>query len=140
MRTATTITRWIVGLTGATQVVLGILFWTGHALDLVRFHMVNGVAFVLAIWSVVAFAARLRVRPKYAAITALWGAFVIAFGVGQARLLPGPAHWVVQVAHFAFGVVAMWLAARLATDIRKKLDAQETVSDVRGATREPLAS
>jgi hypothetical protein len=125
MLTATTITRWIVGLTGATQVVLGILFWTGHALTLVPVHMVNGLAFVLAIWVLAAFAARLRVRRSLAIATALWGALVIALGIGQGRLLPGSAHWVVQALHLAVGLAAMSLAVRLTAAIRKSLNARE---------------
>jgi hypothetical protein len=36
----------------------------------------------------------------------------------QSRLLPGPAHWVVKLAHLLIGIVAMVVAARLARFIR----------------------
>ncbi len=47
-----------------------------------------------------------------------WPALVPAFGILQTRMLPGAAHWMVEVTHLLIGIVAMVAAARLAAFIR----------------------
>jgi hypothetical protein len=42
MRTATLVTMWIVRLSGIVQLALGLLFWTGRALNYIPFHIQNG--------------------------------------------------------------------------------------------------
>jgi len=120
MQTATTVVQWIVRLTGMTQVALGLLFWTDRALTLVPVHMAIGLTFVLAVWTLAGLAARMRVRAGLVVVTVLWGGLVLALGITQGRLLPGPAHWIVEVLHVLVGVAAMALAARLAAQIRRK--------------------
>ena len=39
MRRLTAIALVLVGFTGLTQIVLGVLFWTGHSLPLIPLHM-----------------------------------------------------------------------------------------------------
>jgi len=60
MLTATSVTLAAVRLTGVTQVLLGLLFWTGRALPLVPVHMAIGLTFVLALWVLSGLAARAR--------------------------------------------------------------------------------
>src|SRR5215208_3652084 len=120
MQTATTVVQWIVRLTGMTQVALGLLFWTDRALTLVPVHMAVGLTFVLAVWALAGLAARAGVRPGPVVVTALWGILVLALGITQGRLLPGPAHWVVEVLHLLVGFAAMALAARLAAQLRTR--------------------
>jgi hypothetical protein len=120
VQNATTVTQWIVRLTGITQVVLGVLFWTGRALTLVPMHMLIGLVFVLGVWALAGLAARARVSPALVLLGAIWGIVVIVLGITQGRLLPGPAHWVVRVLHLLVGLVAMVLAALLAAQIRKR--------------------
>ena len=120
MQTATTIAQWTVRLTGITQVVLGLLFWTNRVLTLVPLHMAIGLTFVIAVWALAAIAARAGVSPWLVAFGAAWGIVVLALGITQGRLLPGPMHWVVKVLHLLVGFAAMALAARLAGQIRKR--------------------
>jgi hypothetical protein len=120
MQTATTVAQWVVRATGVTQVVLGLLFWAGRALALVPAHMAIGLTFVLALWTLAFIAARAGAGRGAAALAALWGAAVLALGIGQGRLLPGPAHWVVKALHLLVGVAAMVLAARLAARVRRR--------------------
>ena len=47
------------------------------------------------------------------ALTAAWGALVIAFGMTQAQILPGENHWVIRALHLAVGGAAMGLAGAL---------------------------
>jgi hypothetical protein len=83
-------TRALVGITGVLQVVLGVLFWTGHALVLVPLHMMIGVVFVLALWSLAVLSARAGVHAGLVATAIVWGLVIPAFGVTQMGILPGP--------------------------------------------------
>ena len=123
MRITTTVARWVVGVTGVTQVAVGLLFWAGRAYAFVPFHMAVGLAFVLAVWTLAALAALAGVRRGLVAIGALWGIVVLALGMTQGRLLPGPAHWVVKLLHLLVGIAAMALAARLTAEIRQRIGA-----------------
>lgn len=118
MKTLTGIAQWVVRLTGPAQVVLGLLFWTDRALTLLPLHMLIGMTFVLALWTLAGLAAWAGLRWALALLTVAWGLVIPLFGMMQTRLLPGPAHWVVEVIHLLIGLVAMFVAARLARFIR----------------------
>jgi hypothetical protein len=93
--------------------LLGLLFWTRHALSLLPLHMAAGLALVLALWTLAALGARRGVPGWLVAVAACWGVLVIALGVTQTRLLPSSFHWVVRVAHLLVGIGAVWLAERI---------------------------
>jgi hypothetical protein len=113
MRPLTTTTLILVGLTGLAQIVLGVLFWTGHALALIPLHTRVGYAFVILLWGLTALAARAGAAPGLAAFTFLWGLAVAVVGMLQARWLPGELHWVIRVLHLLIGLVALRLAGML---------------------------
>ncbi|HEU4565723.1 MAG TPA: hypothetical protein VFS05_13775 [Gemmatimonadaceae bacterium] len=115
------IARWVVRVTGPALVVLGLLFWAGRALALLPLHMALGMLFVLALWALAAIAARAGLHRGMVAAAAAWGIVVPLFGIAQTRLLPGPAHWVVRLAHLLIGIIAMIVADRLARFIRANL-------------------
>ena len=46
MNKAITATLWVVRITGIVQVVLGLLFWSGHQLSLTPVHMAIGLALI----------------------------------------------------------------------------------------------
>ena len=117
--TVVAIAGWVVRLTGMAQVVLGLLFWVGHALPLVGAHMLNGMVFVLGVLVLVVAAARSGLGAPLAALATGYTLVVPAFGMTHAHILPGPAHWVVEVAHLLVGLGAMILAARLGGFIRE---------------------
>lgn len=75
MYIATRLARLIVAVTGVTQVVLGVLFSTGHALGFARVHMIVGLVFVLALWTLAGLAARARVRTGLLVFTLARGGF-----------------------------------------------------------------
>lgn len=120
MQTAISSAQWAVRLTGMTQVVLGLLFWTGHALHLRQAHMAIGMAFVIALWGLAGLAARAGLGPARVLLAVGWGVLIPVFGITHAALLPGPSHWVVQLAHLLIGMAAMVLAARLARFARSR--------------------
>jgi hypothetical protein len=122
MLTLTTLARRLLGLTGATQVALGLLFWDHRALGLLPIHMGIGLVFVLALLTlaVTGAGAGFRLLPLLAATTAL---VIPAFGMAQVRILAGPGHWIIQVTHLVIGVAGMFLGDRLTRAIRARRQA-----------------
>src|SRR5918994_4253630 len=118
--TVASVAGWVVRLTGMTQVLLGILFWTGHALPLVGLHMLIGMALVIALLVLVVVAARSGLRLPLVVLAAGYSLFVPVFGITHPRLLPGPGHWIIQVAHLLAGFGAMLIAARLGGFVRAR--------------------
>jgi hypothetical protein len=110
----------MVRLAGGLQIVLGLLFWAGFALDFIGLHMLLGMLLVLLLWTLAGMAAWARISPALAALAVAWGLGTPVLGMTQAQLLPGAAHWIVQVAHFAVGLVALSLAETLAQRLRKR--------------------
>jgi hypothetical protein len=123
MRRATTTAQMLVRTFGVIQLVLGGLFWTGNALDLVPLHMLVGFLLVLGLWTLAALAARAGVRPALAALAAVWGLIVPILGLNQDQLLVGSAHWVIEVLHLLVGLGAIGQAEGLAARIRERLPA-----------------
>ncbi|HEV8648570.1 MAG TPA: hypothetical protein VG276_04015 [Actinomycetes bacterium] len=120
MRTATTIVRTLIRLTGLVQIVLGVLFWTGNARGLIPLHMLVGFVLVLSLWVMAALAARAGVQPGLVALAAVWGLVVPVLGLAQDRLLPGSAHWLIQVLHLLVGLAAIGQGESLAARILRR--------------------
>jgi hypothetical protein len=119
MQSVTSLAHWTVRLTGITQVTLGLLFWTDQAFQLLPLHMFIGMIFVIAIWVLAGIAARAGLRPLLVVLAVGYGVIIPIFGMNQQRLLPGSAHWVIEVLHLLVGIGGMVLAARLARFIRQ---------------------
>ncbi len=115
MLTAASIAQMLVRISGLTAVVLGLLFWAGYARNLIPLHMLAGSLLVLSVWTLAFLAARAGLNRGFVLLTVLWGVLVPVFGMTQAGLLPGDAHWVIQVLHLLVGIVAMVLGQGLAT-------------------------
>lgn len=105
---------WVLRLTGVTLVLIGIVLWTGHGANLVPLHMALGLLFTVSYLGIVALASRdgLALGPSLLAMG--WGFVIPAFGMVQTRLLVGPQHWIVRVAHLLIAIVAMRVADALA--------------------------
>ena len=114
MKTAVTAAQMLVRLTGLILIVLGLAFWTGHALGLIPVHKQIGYVFVLALWAEAAFAARAAGAPGFVALVFLWGLVVAFLGMTQDRLLIGSAHWIIKLLHLLVALAALGLAERLA--------------------------
>ena len=123
MRRATTTAQMLVRATGVVQLVLGGLFWTGNALDLVPLHQTIGFLLVFGLWTLAGLAARAGVRPPLVALAAVWGLIVPILGLNQTRLLVGSAHWVIEVLHLLVGLGAIGQAEGLAARIKERLAA-----------------
>lgn len=119
MRTVLTATRIVMRASILILLVLGVLFWTGHALALLPLHMLFGLLLVLGLWTVAGLAVSRGAPLGLGAAAAVLGLVVIALGVTQTSLLPGPYHWIVRVVHLLVGLGAMGFAERIA----RRLDA-----------------
>jgi hypothetical protein len=62
---------------------------------------------------------RARTPPTLVVIAMVWGVVVIALGMAQTRLVLGPSHWIVQVAHLLVGVIAMGLGGGIQAHMRR---------------------
>jgi hypothetical protein len=106
---------------GVVQLVLGVLFWTGNALGLVDLHQLLGILLVLTFWTQAALAHRAGVPGGLVAGAAVLGLLVPIVGLTQRELLPGAAHWVIQVVHLLLGIGLLAMAESLATRAKARL-------------------
>src|SRR4029450_5070900 len=90
-------------------------FWTGNALGLVDLHQFIGILLVLALWTQAALAPRRGVPGGLVPGAAIYGLIVPIVGLTQRELLPGSAHWVIQVIPLLLGIGLLALAENLAT-------------------------
>jgi len=89
-------------------VILGLLFWSGNALNLIPLHMLLGLLVVLSLWIVGIGQAFSRSGSwPLAGGALLLGLLVIVVGMRQSSLLVGPFHWVIQVVHLLLGILAV---------------------------------
>jgi hypothetical protein len=123
----------VVRLTGLVLIVLGVLFWTGNARFLIPLHMLVGIVLVVALWVLAGLGARAGVGAGRVALAVLWGLLTVGLGMTQGALLPGDAHWVVQVLHLLVGLAAMGMAEGLAAQIGRRLTGQAPTQSVAGA-------
>ena len=105
-------------MTGLIQIVLGGFIWTGNADSLIRMHIANGVMLVVSLLALAILAAFARVNPALVALAIVWVLVVLILGLTQERLLPGSAHWVIQVVHVLVGLAAIGQAENLAHAIK----------------------
>lgn len=114
MKTAIIFSRVLLGISGVALLLLGVLFWTGHALTLVPLHMLLGALLVLSMWMLVAISLYARTATGFAAVVLVWSLIVPLLGMTQMRLWPGSGHWVIRVLHLLVGIAAMGLGGVLA--------------------------
>lgn len=109
----------LIRLTGLLLIILGVLFWTGHARALVPVHMLLGLIFVVCLWIVGAAAARAGLGTGALLLALVTGLAVLALGLTQRQLLPGSGHVVIRVLHLLLGLGAMGLGEALAARARR---------------------
>jgi hypothetical protein len=113
MNTAINLLRWLVRLCFIVLLILGITFWTGHGLSLIPVHMTIGIVLVVSLWLTSIIGAFARVPLGLVALGLVWGAITIWLGATQMSLLPGSAHWVIQVLHLLVGMGAVGINERI---------------------------
>jgi hypothetical protein len=121
MRSTVTAIQMAIRVLGVVQLVLGVAFWTGNALGLVDLHQFLGILLVLGLWTQAALAHRAGVPGGLVAGAAVYGLLVPVVGLTQRDVLPGGAHWVIQVIHLLLGLGLLALAENLATRAKARL-------------------
>ena len=98
----------------AVQLILGIGFWTGNWAGLMNIHMLIGVLYVLALWSLAGMALSQRRAAGLAVFALVWGVVIAGLGMTQRGIMAGDLHWVIRVLHLVISLAAMPMAERLA--------------------------
>jgi hypothetical protein len=112
------IARMLISLFGLALIVLGILFWTGHALSLLQLHTMLGGLFVICLWVLAIIGFLVPGCRGLAVVVLIWSFVVPALGVTQLSLMPGADHWVIQTLHLLVGLIAIGLGHALARRLR----------------------
>jgi hypothetical protein len=120
MKTVSSVLVILVRIMFLIQLILGISFWTGHAFSLIGAHMLLGIAIVVCLWISSVVAAIVRAPAGMVVAGFIWGAIVVALGVTQADLVPGGAHWTIEVLHLLVGFGAIGLNERLNRSIQQR--------------------
>jgi hypothetical protein len=120
MKTAVSILLWTIRITGVIQILLGMALWTNNLYNLLPVHMLIGVILVVALWVLAVLAARMGAGLGLVALAVVWGLIVPVLGIMQTQLMPGQAHWVVEVVHLLVGLIAIGLGDRLARESKRK--------------------
>lgn len=120
MKSIVLIARVVFGLCSIALLLLGGLFWSGHALSLLPYHMFLGTVFVACMWVLGVIGLLAPGTRALALFVLIWSLVVPALGVTQLQLLPGADHWVIQAVHLLVGLIAMGLGASLARRIGRR--------------------
>ncbi len=111
--------HWLIRITGLVQIILGTLFWIIQNDALIPVHILVGLLLVLALWILAFLAAQTGVDRRWAALAIAWGLIVVILGLTQTQLLPGPAHWLIQLLHLLVGLGAIGQGEGLSAGIRQ---------------------
>ena len=104
------ITSVVLSLAGLLSFILGLLFWTGAALNLISMHMLLGLLAVAALWVIGIVQAFSNAGSWIIAACALVvGAVTIVVGLYQSSMMVGEFHWIIQLVHLVLGLLTIGL-------------------------------
>jgi hypothetical protein len=105
-----TIAVWVLRIAVLAAIILGILFWTGNAQNLIPVHMLIGIIAVLSLW-VIGLAQGFIKGGSFglALATFIVGLALAIVGLYQQQWLLGSSHWIIQVIHLLLGLSAIGL-------------------------------
>ena len=110
----------VLSFAGLLALILGLLIWTGSALNLIQMHMLLGLLAVGALWFIGIGQAFSKGGSWLLATCALVvGATMIIIGLNQSALMLGASHWVIQVVHLVLGLLVIGLGHMSAARYRK---------------------
>jgi hypothetical protein len=120
MKVLAIITQNLIRLLFLVLLVLGIMFWTGHELNLIGVHRRLGESMAGLMWVLAIFGMVAGVSAVLTVGTILWGALLVLFALNMGGMLPGPAHEAIRVIHFLIGLVAIGLAEMIGARIKRR--------------------
>ncbi len=125
MARATAIARWWVFGTGPIILLLGLLFWAGHADQLEALHGVLAITLVLALYSLAVIGAVVGAPARTWASAFVWVVLVPGLGVGQLVIYDHVSDPIVvnlvRSLHLLFGLAAIGTAYWLSEAIRGRV-------------------
>lgn len=121
MKVPITVVHMTLRVSGLLLILLGLTFWTGHALQLIPVHEFLGFVLVLSLWALAFFAARAGVAIGWVVLAVVWGLVAPILGLTQDRLLIGDWHWTIQVLHLLIGVGAIGQGEGLVVRLRRRV-------------------
>jgi hypothetical protein len=101
-----------------TQILLGILLWTGNGDNLRGLHILLGTVIVLGLWATGVALVLRGGSPVLAGALLVYGVVVLYVGLNQEQWLPGTLHWLIQVLHLVLGLGTMALTETTRQRIR----------------------
>jgi len=105
-----TIAVWVLRIAVLAAIILGILFWTGNAENLIPVHMLIGIIAVLSLWVIGLAQGFIRGGSFGLALaTFIVGLALAIVGLYQQQWLLGSSHWIIQVIHLLLGLSAIGL-------------------------------
>lgn len=111
----------ILRLCWLVAIILGITFWTGHALQFAPLHMGIGSIAVLMLWIIAIQAKRVSVPSGLVWVGIAWGLVELVFGGMQVQILPGAMHWLTQVVHLTLGIGVIGIGEALAGRAKRQM-------------------
>jgi hypothetical protein len=120
MKTLTNISRVAVLVTGTLQIILGVIIWFGVADVFILVHILSGIILVLGLWTLAIIAGRMGMNLGFVAFAIAWGLMAVILGITHDGLIPGQAHWIIQVLHLIVGLIVIGLAQLLGAQIKRK--------------------
>ena len=122
------ITSMVLRLCMLVLLVLGILLWTSNFDNLKPVHILVGILFVFSLWLLGLFQWMGGGSASLVAGAFVLGLVVAALGITQESILPGSAHWVVQVVHLLLGLSAVGLGEVLAGRYYRRAKAKASLA------------
>ena len=110
----------VLSLAGLLALILGLLFWTGSALNLISLHMLLGFLAVGALW-IIGVAQALTSSGSWiiATVAIIVGALMVVLGLTQSSLMVGDFHWLIRVLHLLLGLLTIGIGHMAAVWSRK---------------------
>jgi hypothetical protein len=122
-----TIAVMVLRLAVLAALIMGILFWTGNAENLIPIHMLIGIIVVLSLWTIGLAQGFMKGGSfALAAATFILGLILAIVGLYQQSWLIGSAHWVIQVIHLLLGLSAIALGEMIYGRTRRRLKTTAT--------------
>ena len=113
-RDAVTPVRIVIRVAFVVNLLLGLYIWTGRGDALISIHELVGIVLVLGLAALVVFGIRAKLAPGLIVTAIAIGLATPILGDQQSTILPGGAHWVVQLIHLLLALTLIGVAETLA--------------------------
>jgi len=119
MKLSTKTLQMLVRVIGLLQLVLGIVFWTGGAEELVIVHIGLGLVLTIALFMLILRAQRAGAARWLVIFAAAWALGLPIWGLVQESIFPEAYAWIAQVLHLLCGLGAVGIGEFLGMKIKQ---------------------